>query len=677
LLRFLILTLLLAARLAAIESLDTVAKLRALSPAEAARELPVSFDATVIACDARGRNLYVRDATAATYVETRGPQEDTLEALKLRPGMRIRIEGTSRPGGYVPDMNQQHIEVLGQGPLPTPRRIGEDELLSPALDSQWVEVPAVVTGVERTSERFTLTVEVHGWKLKAFITRDEHATERAAELMQRPVRLQGIAGTFFNSERQMTGRYFAVPSFDQIIPTDVLAPTTTPPLRAANQLLRSDDTTQSLVRVEGVVTQTDGNDFYLRDASGSVLVHTAGKDAFAPGDWVEAEGFAAIASFRPVLRARKLTLTGHGEIPQPLSLDFDVNKITRFQAELIALDADFLARRDGIDDVVLQCRMGERFFEARLPVSNNLPNGLTPGDRIRLTGICELTTTNPLSLFWFVDGFRIHLPKTGGIVMLQRAPWWTLRHLLVILGIISAVACVALTWVWLLRRRVKEQTATIGSQLQKVAVQDERQRIARELHDTVEQGLASLSMQMGSITDDIEDMPTQVPAQLRKSFQLAQQIVRHCREDARASIQDLRNIELEQRGLSGALQELLPMAASGGSAEFLMQVTGEPRPLVKMTETHLLRIAQEAVNNAARHAAARHIRVTLDYSPATVTLTIRDDGRGFDLATPAPLGHFGLLGIHERSNKIQALLAVESAPDQGTTVRVVVPETVH
>jgi signal transduction histidine kinase len=673
--RRLLLPLLLAAQVAAAgPALDTVAKVRALSMTEAVHGLPVRLDATVVYFDPTNGDLFVQDDTATIYLGVPSLENlDKMRSLSLKPGARIRIEATTKGGGFSPDLLLERFTLIGKGPLPEPRRIADDELLSPALDSQWVEVPAVITGVESDDRMFTLTVEVHGWKLKARLPRNELSAERAAALMQRMVRLHGIAATMFNPQGQMAGRYFFVQSFDQIIPTDDPAPNNSGTLSKINELLRHGDTTNTLVRIEGVVTQKDGNDFYLRDESGSVMVRTAGKDSFNPGDRVEAQGFAAIAPFRPVLRANKVALIGRAGLPQPMTLDFGSEKFPLFQGELIELTADFLARSDGTGEVALQCRMGERFFEALLPSGGLLPKGLAPGDRVRLTGICELTTTHPLAVFWNVNGFRLHLPKSGGVIILQHAPWWTLEHVLALLGIVAAVALLALAWGWLLAHRVKAQTKIIGGQIQKAAVHDERQRIARELHDTVEQQLASLTIQQANISEVIRITLNHVPDQIRAVLSIAQKMLTHIREEARTSIRDLRNIELEQRGLLGALRELLPEVVTGCDAEFQLNATGKPRHLEGITETHLLRIAQEGVANAAHHAAARKITVNLDYTPETVTLSIRDDGCGFNPAAPPPDGHFGLRGIRERANKIQAASEIQSAPGKGTFIRVVVP----
>jgi signal transduction histidine kinase len=677
--RRLLLLLLTAVRLSAAEPvLDTIAKVRALPQAEAEKGLPVRIDAMVIYYDPVTEDNFMQDDTAATYMSINTVENlDKVRSLGLEPGSRVRIEAVTKSDGYSPDLILKHIELIGKGALPEPRKIGEDELLSPALDCQWVEVPALVTGVESDDKIFTLVVEVHGWKLKARLPRDEHSVERAAALMQRTVRLQGLVGTLFSPRQQMTGRYFFVPSFDHIIPTDSVAPDSLPPLRKVGELLRFGDPDHLLVRVEGVVTQTDRNDFYLRDDSGSVMVHTTEKESLLPGDRVSAEGFAAIAPFRPGLRARKVVVIGHTGIPQPMTLDFGRETLPLFQAELIELDADYLARGGQSGEFTLQCRIGARFFEALMPPDGTLPHDLAPGDRVHLTGICELTTTHPLAIFENVDGFRLHLPKVGGVVILQHAPWWTLKHLLIVIGIMSIVAFLAAIWAVLLRTRVQAQTKIIGNQIQQVATQDERQRIARELHDTVEQELAGISMQLDNISADIRQASTPVPAPFPYSIEIVQKMLQHCRSEARSSIRDLRNIELEQRGLSGALEALLPPVAAGCGADFQMRVTGEARPLARIVETHLLRIAQESVANAAHHAAACKITVDLDYTPEAVALAIHDDGRGLDPDAPVPHGHFGLRGIRERANKLFAALDIEGAPGKGTTIRIIVPAKNH
>jgi signal transduction histidine kinase len=288
---------------------------------------------------------------------------------------------------------------------------------------------------------------------------------------------------------------------------------------------------------------------------------------------------------------------------------------------------------------------------------------------LRLTGICELTNTQPLAANLLADGFRIQLRDAADISIIRRTPWWTLPRLLWVLAAVAMLALVALAWVAQLRRHVEMQTKIISKQIEQTAVKDERQRVARELHDTIEQELAGLSIQLGNARQRL----ARSPGEADHALELAQRMLRHCRMEARTSIRDLRSVALDQDGLAGALGEILAPFAAECGAEFVFEVDGEARGPTGAIALHLLRIAQEAVANAARHASPREIRVRLEYTAETLVLEIRDDGRGFDQSAPAPRGHFGVLGIRERANKLQATATITSTPGAGTVVRVVVP----
>ncbi len=650
----------------AVEPLTSLARIRALSPEQAAQNLPVVIEVTVTFSDPPRPSLLAHDGREGIFVSLATASE---ERPDFTPGSRLRIEGVTQPGGFLPIVEGHHITVLGHGPLPKPRRIEGGELFSPSLDCQWVEVPAIITGIENNGD-LVLVAEVSGWTVKLLTPHDSQTIERATALMQQPVLVRGVVGSVFNAHRQLTARHFFVPSFEQIIPVENTQPDEEPQLRAINELLRSDATSRTRVRVQGTVTHAASDGLYLRGEGGSVLVRTANTSGFTPGMRVEAEGFAVVAVFRPVLRATRVTILDRGAPPLPEPLDLSRDNIVLQQAELVSVDADFLTRREGPDkEQILQCRTDGWFFEAVLDGRTTLPENLTANDRVHLTGICELTTTRTLPFASAVDGFRLHLRTADDLSILHRAPWWTLRRLLWALSLLGALALVALVWAALLRRRVAVQTKIIGEQIERAVIKDERQRIARELHDTIEQELAGLSIQLRNARQRL----AQTPEQAATAIELAQRMLRHCRNEARTSIRDLRSVALEQRGLPGALDELLsPLVAEGG-ARFALEIAGPPRPLAGPVEIHLLRIAQQAVANAVQHAAPREIRTRLEYAAEAVTLEVRDDGRGFDPAAPAPRGHFGVLGIRERANKIHATLTLESAPGAGTTIRVVVP----
>ena len=198
----------------------------------------------------------------------------------------------------------------------------------------------------------------------------------------------------------------------------------------------------------------------------------------------------------------------------------------------------------------------------------------------------------------------------------------------------------------------------------------ERERLARELHDTVAQGFTSVVTQLESA----EQALTARPADAREHVEKARRTARESLDELRCSVRALRPDLLRTASLTEALERAVRQwsVTSGLPAE--LRTTGNPVPLHPETELALLRTTQEALANAARHAAASRVIVSLSYLGDTVTLDVDDDGTGFDGRPHLRSdGGFGLIGMRERVEAAGGELAVESAPGQGTTIAVSVP----
>jgi signal transduction histidine kinase len=194
----------------------------------------------------------------------------------------------------------------------------------------------------------------------------------------------------------------------------------------------------------------------------------------------------------------------------------------------------------------------------------------------------------------------------------------------------------------------------------------ERSRIARELHDTLLQGLSGITMQLQAVW-------TKLPASKERTLlgEIIQDAAR-CSTEARQSLWGLRTIGVGSLDFSGKLQKLARDAAERGKLTPLLRLKPVSLAQSPEVEYQLLRIAQEAANNVVKHAAARRFEVQLDQTPAQIVLSIKDDGVGFDAQRPH-FGHFGLIGMAERAREIGANLSIESEPGHGTTLSVVVP----
>jgi len=203
------------------------------------------------------------------------------------------------------------------------------------------------------------------------------------------------------------------------------------------------------------------------------------------------------------------------------------------------------------------------------------------------------------------------------------------------------------------------------------AVLKERLRLAREIHDTLAQAFVGISSQL----DALETCLPENWRPARIYLDLARRMAAHSLTEARRSVMDLRSAALSNRDLAMALESGARNWTEGSGVQVDVQVSGGFENLPEEMEHNLLRIAQEAVTNALKHAQAHKIEVKLERTGKAVNLKVTDDGCGFqaDDAFAGMGGHFGLIGIRERAERISGEFRLESQPGAGTEVEVMVP----
>ncbi|MFF4733515.1 sensor histidine kinase [Streptomyces mirabilis] len=223
-----------------------------------------------------------------------------------------------------------------------------------------------------------------------------------------------------------------------------------------------------------------------------------------------------------------------------------------------------------------------------------------------------------------------------------------------------------------------DENAALHAQLlvqaREAGVADERRRLAAEIHDTIAQGLTGIIAQLQVVAN------TPDPGAARVHLGRASELARQSLGEARRSVHNLAPVALEHDGLPEALKKTVADWArrTGVRADFTL--TGTAEHLHEEISATLLRIAQEALSNASRHARAARLGVTLSFMGDEVTLDVRDDGRGFDPATvPARTGNggFGLDGMRARAERVAGSLTLESEPGHGTAVSARVPLVRH
>ncbi len=199
---------------------------------------------------------------------------------------------------------------------------------------------------------------------------------------------------------------------------------------------------------------------------------------------------------------------------------------------------------------------------------------------------------------------------------------------------------------------------------------EERNRIAREIHDTLAQGLAAIALQL-----ETSDALLEAGGNIERARQAVQQALALARtdlEEARRSVLDLRAAPLEGRTLAEAIAQLAKEYAVKGKLRLELDINGENRPLPQRIEGGLYRMAQEALTNIIRHAGAARLTVQLTTTPEQVKLIVEDDGLGFE-PSKVPRGRYGLIGLNERAKLLGGSLELSSSPGEGTCVEVTVP----
>ncbi len=216
--------------------------------------------------------------------------------------------------------------------------------------------------------------------------------------------------------------------------------------------------------------------------------------------------------------------------------------------------------------------------------------------------------------------------------------------------------------------------ARLLASAREAGVLDERARLAREIHDTIAQGLTGVVAQLeaSSAADQPGDPEPEVR---RRHVDIAMALARESLSEARRSVEALSPGQLDRAQLPDAIAEMAKRWGETAGVDPVLDTTGYPRPLLPDIEVVLFRVAQEALANVGKHARATRVGLTLSYMDDVVVLDVRDDGRGFDPGEVRPSADsgFGLTAMETRVARVAGTLTVESAPGEGTALSASVP----
>ena len=674
--------------------LTNVVQVKRLSLKEAERHHPVRLRGVVTYFEWNPDwQLY----TAILQDETGGisfsPGRPGPDVLKLKPGQQVEIEGVSAQGPFAPEVRGTaklgtavRVKVLGTVPEPDAQSLTPEQMANPFNEDEWVEVKGVVRRVTtragpKATGRIMVDFSTASGTFRAIVPTQTVPVKAPINLVGAAVMVRGVFAGIYNEKRRIVGAHIMVSAMDHIIVEEAGADAAFKlPLLTASSLMQFRPDMASRVHVSGVVTLFEpGSRLYLRDNTGPLRIETPETNPLRPGDRVEVVGFPAFSDGAPLLLNAFLKRVGGGSAPKPRSITVAQASNGEFDGELVRLDGVLLDQLVRPENVILMLQSGDTVFSAHFAegaARTNAPS-LTLASWVQISGVClnefrYSPEPRPKPPQWRPVSFHVVLRGPPDIVLLREPPWWTPQRILWGMGLLTAAVLVILGWVAVLRRQVTAQTRVIQQKVQREVLMEERSRIARDLHDTLEQQLALIGVQIDSSLARLAKSPELAI----KSLELALAVVRHTHEETRRSVWDLRSVALEQGGLADALRQL-PGVDNATPHQIEVTTHGEPRRLPVVVETNLMRIAQEAITNAIKHSGGSRIEVNLDYAEREVTLRVRDNGRGFDpeKIMPASSGRFGLIGMRERAEKMNAAFSLLSQPGQTTEIKVTVPLT--
>ena len=437
--------------------LTSVKQVRDLSPEEAARAYPVHLAAAVVTFfEPTWQLLFVQDISGGVFVEIQD------EHQKFEPGDVVSIQGITSPAGFAPDIAQPVIKFQRRGRLPEPRIPTPEELSRGRADSSWVTLKGIVHSVDVQSDRVFFDLYTpNATALRVHIPKVFQGAER---LIDSEIRLTGVCGTLVDKNMQLTGLTMFVPDEHKIrIDKRGEGDPFSKRVMVASSLLRlwQADNSEHRVHVQGVVTwQEERSKAYLKDSLGSnFAVHFSKPQNLEPGDFMDIVGFANVQNSKITIDdgdARKLgvdaTIKATALTPeQILRGDHD--------QELVVLSGTVLSRTVYPEQQILDVQSGNGVFSASLrhPKADKLLTSLENNSVVQITGISSIqydTSTIPRT----PASFRLMLRSEKDIGIVRRPPWWTFRRTLLASIFLLVVILFSVSWVVLLRRRVRAQT---------------------------------------------------------------------------------------------------------------------------------------------------------------------------------------------------------------------------
>jgi signal transduction histidine kinase/ActR/RegA family two-component response regulator len=461
----------------ALPTLTKVHDAHSLTSEQAARSYPVHLRTVVTYydpyIDPRHPTVWVSDSSGGIYVEL-----SSVPAVPFKAGDLVEVTGITATGGYAPIVKATETRVIGKSPLPsTPPRVTLGQILTGSEDGKWLEVEGVVHAVRESGKNIHLDLALSDGTITATTVKEVGADYDS--LVDAKVRLRGNQAPLFNPQGAMTGAYLLFPNRAQVI-VEEPAPFRpfTLPISSVSGLLRFSPKPASnhRVHIRGIVTLAwPGRMLCIRDGLQGLCAQTDQTTPLTPGELVDVIGFPITGAFTPTLSYATYEATGlHQPVPS-VAVTADQALLGNHDAELVEVEGQLVGQDETASDPSIVLSSQNHLFSAVLPAQSRarLP-AWRKGTTFKIIGICSVKSPSERAgILW--DGFsspgsfRILLRSQQDLVVIKSPSWWTPSHAISMLGLAALLTLAVLAWVFVLQKRVENQTQVIRQQLQETA----------------------------------------------------------------------------------------------------------------------------------------------------------------------------------------------------------------
>ena len=660
-----------------VPELRTAAAVRGLTVEQAQQKRRVQLRGVVTFFDASLYSRFIQDDTAGIYLFDSGLP------LALTPGQVVEVEGATSPGEYAPIVVPDLVRPVGEAPLPKPKPVTYDQLASGQEDSQFVEIVGIARWVhlDEASQYHLIEIATGGGRLSVYVR--QLPVKRTEDLLDSTVRVRGVCSTQFNHQRQLFAIRLMVPRADDLV---VEQPAPKEPFaidaRPTGSLLQfaPRETYGHRVKVAGtVIYHAPGQVLFLQAGDQGVEVQTKVSEPLQVGDQVEALGFVSQGEYTPILQDAIYRKIADGQPPAASKVTPDEALKGKHDCRLVELSAKLIDRALHGSERYLILQNGDFIFYAYL----NQTNGADAfavfenGSRVSVTGVCRIEPGDwHAGEDWRAKSFRVQLRSAGDVVLLQTPPWWTLKKVLWIAGALGFVAVAAFSWVMVLHRQVAERTRQLETQIQERQraerwreIEQERARVAHDLHDDLGAGLTEVNM-LSSLVKSSATSAEEKKRYLDDLTETARRMVTSLDEIVWAVNPRNDSIASLASYFGSYAQRLLELASVSCGLDVAEDLP--EYPLDPKFRQEIFLAFKEALTNVVRHAQATQVWLRISVRNDHLLVELADNGQGCNLSG-RKTGDDGLANMKERLKSLGGECAIVSDLQKGTSVRFQAP----